>query len=40
MRRQWLNRQQENIPFCSPHVPSENFLESLLYFFGLKQFLA
>jgi hypothetical protein len=30
--RRWLNRQEENLPFCSCHVPSENCLESLLYF--------
>jgi len=37
--KRWLNRQEENIPFCSVHIPSENFLESALYFFGVKQFL-
>src|SRR5882762_9293480 len=36
----WLNRQEENLPFCSVHIPSENSLESLLDFFGVKQFLA
>jgi hypothetical protein len=35
-----LKRQEENLPFCSCHVPAENFLESLLYFFGVQQFLA
>jgi hypothetical protein len=25
---------------CSVHIPSENFLEALLDFFGVKQFLA
>ena len=40
LRRRWLNRQEKNLSFCSVHIPSENFLESLLYFFGLKQFLA
>jgi hypothetical protein len=38
--RRWLNRQEENLPFCSAHVPAENFLESLLDFFGVNQFLA
>jgi hypothetical protein len=37
--RRWLNRQEENIPFCSAHLPAENFLESALNFFGVKQFL-
>ena len=36
----WLSRQEENLPFCSVHIPSENSLESLLDFFGVKQFLA
>jgi hypothetical protein len=40
LRRRWLNRQEENLPFCSGYVPAENFLESLLYFFEVKQFLA
>jgi hypothetical protein len=38
--RRGLNRQEENFPFCSVHIPSEDFLESLLDFFGLNQFLA
>jgi hypothetical protein len=37
--RRWLNRQEENISFCSGHLPAENFLESALNFFGVKQFL-
>ena len=39
LRRRWLNRQEENLPFCSVHIPSETFLESLLDFFGVKQFI-
>jgi hypothetical protein len=35
-----LDRQEEDFPFCSVHIPSANFLESLLDFFGGKQFLA
>jgi hypothetical protein len=38
--RRWLNRQEENVPFCSVHIPFEDFLESLLDFFGLNQLLA
>jgi hypothetical protein len=38
--KRWLNRQEENIPFCSGHLPAENLLESALDFFGVKQFLA
>jgi hypothetical protein len=38
--RRWLNRQEEKLPFCSAHVPAENFLESQLDFFGVNQFLA
>jgi hypothetical protein len=34
-----LNRQEENIPFCSGHLPAENLLESALDFFGVKQVL-
>jgi hypothetical protein len=30
--RRWLNRQEENLPFCSVHLSAENFLESLLDF--------
>jgi hypothetical protein len=40
LRRRRLNRQEETLPFCSCYVPAESFLESLLYFFGVKQFLA
>jgi hypothetical protein len=36
----WLNRREENLSFGSVHIPSKNFLESLLGFFGVKQFLA
>jgi hypothetical protein len=32
-------RQEENIPFCSGHLPAENLLKSALDFFGVKQFL-
>ena len=38
--RRWLNPQEEDFPFCSVHIPSESFLESLLDFFGVKPFLA
>jgi hypothetical protein len=39
--RRWLNRwQEENLSFCSGHLPAENLLESALDFFGVKQFLA
>jgi len=30
---------QQNLTFCSVYIPAENFLESLLYFFGVKQLL-
>jgi hypothetical protein len=40
LRRRWLNRQEEDIPFCSGHLPAENLLESLPDFFGVKRFLA
>jgi hypothetical protein len=35
-----LDRQEEDFPVCSVHIPSEIFPESLLDFFGAKQFLA
>ena len=38
--RRWLNRQEENLPFCSVHLCAENFIESRLDFFGVKQFFA
>ena len=36
LRGRWLNRQEENIPFCLGHLPAENLLESALDFFGVK----
>jgi hypothetical protein len=30
--RRWLERQEENFPFCSGHLPAENLLESSVGF--------
>ena len=37
--RRWLDRHEENFPFCWGHLPAENLLESTPDFFRVKQFL-